>query len=136
MNTTMSMEEFLSGLSEDFSAEDLIFSSIVSSLAATITSVRIEKKLTQKEFAGMLDKSQAMISKWENADCNFTLKTLIEVAQKLDLQLNVELKRKPPSSAVADSEANPKILKFPGYYSSPDQVWKKSSSSDEELKEM
>ena len=61
----------LSSLSDEFSAEDLRFSDIASDLAAQIIERRVALGLTQKELAEKLGKSQAIVSKWENADCNF-----------------------------------------------------------------
>ena len=58
----------LSSLSDEFSAEDLRFSDIASDLAAQIIERRVALGLTQKELAEKLGKSQAIVSKWENAD--------------------------------------------------------------------
>lgn len=89
--------DLLSALSADMSDEDLLYAGIAADIAYAITSKRIDSGLTQKEFADRLGKSQALISKWENADYNFTLKSLIEIAQKLDMKLDVRLT--PNSSA-------------------------------------
>ena len=81
----------LSALSANMSDEDLLYAGIAADIAHAITSKRIDSGLTQKEFADRLGKSQALVSKWENADCNFTLKSLVEIAQKLDMKLDVRL---------------------------------------------
>ena len=111
---------------------------IASDLAVAITSKRIDLGLTQKEFAEKIGKTQTMISKWENADCNFTIKTLIEIAQKLDLTLGITLKEKEPQEARVKCSTN-KVIQFPGRYygaSSPEQIWTRNVISEEELKEM
>lgn len=84
--------ELLSTLSDGFSEEDLRFADIASDLASQITARRIELGLTQKQFAEKLGKSQATVSKWETADCNFQIKTLIEISQKLELPLTISFK--------------------------------------------
>lgn len=82
----------LSSLSDEFSAEDLRFSDIASDLAAQIIERRVALGLTQKELAEKLGKSQAIVSKWENADCNFQIKTLIEISQRLNLPLTISFR--------------------------------------------
>lgn len=49
-------------------------------------------KMTQKEFVEHIKVSQGMISKWESGDYNFSIKTLAEVAEKLDMELYINLK--------------------------------------------
>lgn len=85
------MLDLLTTLSDDLSAEELLLADIESDLAAQITAKRVELGMTQSEFAALLGKSQTTISKWENADCNFQIKTLVEIAQKLDLPLIISL---------------------------------------------
>lgn len=82
----------LSSLSDEFSAEDLRFSDIASDLAAQIIERRVALGLTQKELAEKLGKSQDIVSKWENADCNFQIKTLIEISQRLNLPLTISFR--------------------------------------------
>ena len=96
MKNKNNMLELLTALSDDLSAEDLRLAAIASDLAVQLTAKRIELGLTQSEFADLLDKSQTTVSKWENADCNFQIKTLVEIAQKLDLPLTISFKEPEP----------------------------------------
>lgn len=128
------MEELMSALTEGLSTEDLIYAAIASDIAFQITSKRIDMGLTQADFAKTLGKSQAMISKWESADCNFTLKTLIEIAQKLNLKLQVSLQSK---TSCDEQNSFSKVIHFPDLYgSSPSSTWTQESSPDDQLKEM
>lgn len=98
----------LSALSDGFSEDELQFADIASDLAAQITARRVELGLTQQQFAQLLGKSQATISKWESADCNFQLKTLIEISHKLSLPLTVslqEVQTKPETYILAPTPA-------------------------------
>ncbi len=52
---------------------------------------RIEMGLTQREFAEYMGVTQEMVSKWESREYNFTIKTLNEICQKIDLKLYVSL---------------------------------------------
>lgn len=47
--------------------------------------------MTQNEFAKYLGVSQGMVSKWEGGDYNFSIKTLAEIAERLNMELAVEL---------------------------------------------
>lgn len=91
MDNKNGMLDLLTALSDDLSAEDLRLAEILSDLAVQLTAKRIELGLTQSEFADLLGKSQTTVSKWENADCDFRIKTLVEIAQKLDLPLTISL---------------------------------------------
>lgn len=60
-------------------------------ISARIERYRIEMEMTQKEFAEYMGVSQGMVSKWESREYNFTIKSLNEICQKIDLQLSVSL---------------------------------------------
>lgn len=62
-------------------------------ISARIERCRIELGMTQKEFAEYMGVTQGMISKWESREYNFTIKTLNEVCQKLNLTLEVYFDR-------------------------------------------
>jgi transcriptional regulator with XRE-family HTH domain len=47
--------------------------------------------MTQKEFADYMGVTQGMVSKWESREYNFTIKSLNEICQKLNLELYVSL---------------------------------------------
>lgn len=50
--------------------------------------------MTQIEFAKLLQVKQTQISKWESGDCNFTMSTLYLICDKLNLELNIDVKQK------------------------------------------
>ena len=47
--------------------------------------------MSQKQFAQFMGVSQAMVSKWESGDCNFTIETIAKICDKLDLIPQLEL---------------------------------------------
>lgn len=135
-NTT-NMEALLAALSGNLSAEDILYASITSDISVAVTSKRIDMNLTQKDFATLLGKSQTMVSKWENAECNFTIRTLVELAQKLNLNLTVSLTEKEINSSNTQLPKS-NVIQFPGryYIDSPFQTWTHAESPEEELIEM
>jgi transcriptional regulator with XRE-family HTH domain len=47
--------------------------------------------MTQAEFAKYMGVSQGMVSKWESREYNFTIKSLNEICQKLNMQMCLEI---------------------------------------------
>lgn len=60
-------------------------------ISARIERCRIEMGMTQKEFAEFMGVSQGMVSKWESREYNFTIRTLNDICQKIDLDFTVIL---------------------------------------------
>jgi len=60
-------------------------------IATKIISRRNELKMNQSAFARFMDVSQAMVSKWENGDCNFSLSTICEICDKLSLNIDFQI---------------------------------------------
>ena len=79
----------ISALSEGMPAEELMLSGLQSLIAAAITMKRHELKMSQKELANTMGVSQTSVSKWESGETNFTLKTLVQIASALGLEMNV-----------------------------------------------
>ena len=65
-------------------------------ISATIERKRLDKEMTQKEFAAFMGVTQGMVSKWESRDYNFTIRSLNEICEKLELDLRVELEDRYP----------------------------------------
>lgn len=87
MDRNKCWDELLFTLTKGLSDEELLMTSIQSDIAAEIASARITKGLSQKELADALGVSQALVSRWENGDSNFTLQTLVRIALKLDIEM-------------------------------------------------
>lgn len=85
------LTDLLSLFEDSISTTDIISSDCLANISSAIVKKRIELNLSQKEFAEKLNISQSMVSKWESSDYNFTIKTLAEIAVKLNMQLHVEL---------------------------------------------
>lgn len=68
-------------------------------ISAQIERCRLDMEMTQEEFAQYLGVSQGMVSRWENRDYNFTVKSLNDICQKLNLSLTIDML---PIEAVKD----------------------------------
>ena len=60
-------------------------------ISAKIEKCRQEMNMTQKEFAEYMDVSQGMVSKWESREYNFTIKSLYEICEKLQLCVSLDI---------------------------------------------
>ena len=60
-------------------------------ISARIEMARLEKNMTQKEFADYMGVTQGMVSKWESREYNFTIKSLNEICEKLNIKLDILL---------------------------------------------
>lgn len=80
-------------ISEGFSEAEVKTMVELAKISARIERCRIEMGMTQQEFAEYMGVSQGMVSKWESREYNFTIKTLNEICQKIDLELSVRLEK-------------------------------------------
>lgn len=82
-----SAKEFLELLSDGFSEEELLLSTMQGLIASEITIKRHEAGLSQKEFAKLVGVTQGLVSKWEAGDNNYTLSTLVKISKVLNIEM-------------------------------------------------
>lgn len=104
------MNDLLVGLSASLSAEEIALSSLEAIICGEIITQRIERGMTQKQFAEFMEVSQSMVSKWEQGECNFTLQSLVKIASKLGLSLQSPIVPRPPAHA----QMHETTVNFPG----------------------
>ena len=76
-------------MSQTLSSGDVVAAKQLAKISAIITSNRIERGMSQKQFADFAGVSQGMVSKWESGDYNFTVETLSKICEKLNLHLEI-----------------------------------------------
>lgn len=86
------LTDLLNLFENDITISDITASKLLGKVSASIVKKRIELHMTQKEFARYMNVSQGMVSRWEGGNYNFSIRTLAEIAEKLDLELAVNLK--------------------------------------------
>ena len=96
------LDDLLEIFEEDVATADIISARVLAEVSASIVKYRVDNGMTQKEFAQYMDVSQGMVSKWESADYNFSIKTLADIAAKLDMDVKICL-QKPGSSCISES---------------------------------
>lgn len=90
------LKDLLELFGDTVTVSDIVASNVLGSISASIARQRLQSNMTQKEFADYMCVSQGMVSKWEGGDYNFSIRTLADIAEKLDMELtvNLELKKK------------------------------------------
>ena len=84
-------------------------------ISAQIERSRLEKGMTQQEFAKYMGVSQGMISKWESREYNFTINTLNEICEKINLELTIDLQKKCNDSDYSVVKWNSEKVKKKGW---------------------
>ena len=82
---------FIDELIDSLDRSAVIEASIASKIVLALITARAERGMNQKQFAEYMGVSQAMVSKWETVDCNFTIQTISKICEKLNLIPRLEL---------------------------------------------
>ncbi|MBR4636782.1 MAG: helix-turn-helix domain-containing protein [Clostridia bacterium] len=82
---------FVNRLADSLSRSEVIEITLKNTVVHALISSRIERSMNQKQFAEFMGVSQAMVSKWESGDCNFTVDTIAKICEKLGMIANLEL---------------------------------------------
>lgn len=76
-------------LFSELSEKDKKHEDIMAKISSRIMQERIDRGLSQEEFARLLDVSQVMVSKWESGDYNFSIRKAVDIFDKLDVNFDV-----------------------------------------------
>lgn len=94
-NTEKWFGELLDSYKDDF---EFRLEALVFELTEQINKKLKEEKISRKQFAEKLNVTPAAVSKILNGNPNFTLSTLLAMADALKMELSIELKTKEISS--------------------------------------
>lgn len=89
---TSGLDSLFELLSESLSNAEIKTASVISDISFAISKERIKKNMSQSKFAKFMGVSQGMVSKWESGDYNFTIKSISEIFDKLDLDFDFNIK--------------------------------------------
>lgn len=81
------MKALLDSASASMTPEETMLAGLQGVIAGTISMKRQLLGMTQKDLAEKLNVSQGLVSRWERAETNFTLESLVRIASALDLKL-------------------------------------------------
>ena len=80
-------------LSEGLTEAEVKTTVELAKISARIERCRLDMGMTQQEFAEYLGVTQGMVSKWEGREYNFTIRTLNEVCEKINLNLSIVIEK-------------------------------------------
>jgi len=86
------MDALVNAFADVLSESEVVTAIQLGKISAVLEISRIEKGMTQKEFAEFMGVSQGMVSKWESEEYNFTVGTLAKICEKLGLELEINMK--------------------------------------------
>lgn len=84
--------ELISLLSQYLSKKDVYAIQIKTELSSMIMNFRYEKNMNQTQFAEYMGVTQAMVSKWESGEYNFSVEAISEICAKLSMVPAIEFK--------------------------------------------
>ena len=78
-------------LTKDMSVVDMAQTALHIEISRTIRNARKQKGLSQKGLAEKMGVKQSLVSRWESSECNYTIDTLVEIADALGLSVRCPL---------------------------------------------
>ena len=106
--------ELLLESADDDTRFELNLIGVMTDISAALINYRADKSLSQKELAEKLECSQAMVSKIESGDYNFTIRKLFDVVNKLGGRVSLEIDFKDDTSIPDSSEERVSIWEYVG----------------------
>lgn len=88
MNNKQPISELFNALTANLSPADIKSAMVIADISEKITSERLKRAMTQKEFAAFMGVTQGMVSKWESAEYNFTVESIAKIFEKLNLDFS------------------------------------------------
>lgn len=85
------LEDLVNALTQHMTAVDIAQTAMHIEISRMIRSARKQINLSQKAMAEKMGVKQSMISRWESGDCNYTIDTLVEIADALGLSVQCPL---------------------------------------------
>lgn len=88
MNKPTSIGALFEALTANMSTAEIKTAMVISDISAKIEIERINKGMTQMQFAKFMGVSQGMVSKWESGEYNFTIEAIANIFDKLGLDFD------------------------------------------------
>lgn len=107
-------QEFISKISEALGNKIEMEEMAKAKIASAILTKRYELKMSQTDFADYMNVSQAMVSKWESGENNFSISAIAEICEKLSMVFDINISKPAAFAAHGDND-----------------IWDKGSANDE-----
>ena len=100
MNNNKGFKNFIEKFSNKELLKTIVSSSILGKISGKIVNYRVQNDLKQSDLASVLGVSQAMISKIESGDYNFTIKQLVNICESLDWSIEINMEDKEATNTI------------------------------------
>lgn len=121
------IEDLLALFSDTLTPADVLSAKLMSQISGAITSERLKRNMSQKDFAEYIDATQSLVSRWEKGNYNFSINKIADILTKLGLNADFKVcKSSVSEDDMVTSEVSCSIIQFPAKY----------VSVQEELEEM
>ena len=97
-------QEFISKISETLGNKVEMEEMAKAKIASAILTKRYELKMSQTDFADYMNVSQAMVSKWESGENNFSISTIAEICEKLSMVFDISISKTAVFAANNDND--------------------------------
>lgn len=81
-------------MAEYITESDIYAAKAIAKVSMFIYRYRKDHHLSQKDLAKKIGVTQSMISKWESSEYNFTIENIAKIAEKLEVNFNIEFAAK------------------------------------------
>ena len=126
--------DLIAAIAKNMTAAELAKAAVNIQIQQMIHDTRIKKGWTQKDLADKMGVKQSLVSRWESGECNYTIDTLIEIADALGLSVQCPLKIDSQTvstelESVKSDAANNSAYKMPDFSSNAIRFPKKQKDS-------
>ncbi|MCD8124710.1 MAG: helix-turn-helix domain-containing protein [Lachnospiraceae bacterium] len=98
------IESLFDLFADSISSADVLSAKLMAQVSNAITRERLLRDMSQTEFAESISVTQSMVSRWECGDYNFSLRKIAEVASKLNLNVDIDIRENPAEKPQASCE--------------------------------
>lgn len=135
MSCRATLSDLIKAITQNMTAAEMAKAAINIQIQQMIHDTRMEKGWTQKVLAEKMGVKQSLVSRWESGDCNYTIDTLVDIADALGLSVQCPLKPddqiiSTESENVKSGAANNTAFETPGFSSKSILFPKKSQKAE------
>lgn len=91
MSCKATLADLVEAVAKNMSAVDLAQTTLHIEISHMIRNARKKLDLSQQALAKKMGVKQSMVSRWESGECNYTIDTLVEIADALRLSVQCPL---------------------------------------------